>query len=97
MTKVVMMLGAYPFMLDTAAYQQLKRSSKYRWKELDRIARKPAQQYLGLGADQITLSGESCPIGKVGSTRWMRCAPRRRAASLWCSWRAMAVSCWAPG
>ncbi len=24
-------------------------------------------------------------------------APRRRAASPWCSWRAMAVSCWAPG
>ncbi len=66
MTKVMMMLGAYPFMLDTAAYQQLKRSSGYRWKQLDRVGRKPAQQYLGPGADQITLSGEILPHWKGG-------------------------------
>ena len=66
MTKVMMMLGAYPFMLDTAAFQQLKRISEYRWKELDRIGRKPAQQYIGPGADQITLSGEILPHWKGG-------------------------------
>lgn len=66
MTKVMMMLGAYPFMLDTAAYQQLKRSSTYRWKQLDRIGRKPAQQYTGPGADQITLQGEILPHWKGG-------------------------------
>ncbi len=66
MTKVMMMLGSYPFMLDSAAYQQLKRSSEYRWKQLDRIGRKPAQQYMGPGADQITLSGEILPHWKGG-------------------------------
>jgi len=66
MTKVMMMLGAYPFMLDTAAYQQLKRSSEYRWKQLDRIGRNPAQQYVGPGADQMTLSGEILPHWKGG-------------------------------
>ncbi|MEM6727883.1 MAG: phage tail protein [Pseudomonadota bacterium] len=66
MTKVMMMLGAYPFMLDTAAYQQLKRVSTYRWQQLDRIGRQPAQQFLGPGADEITLSGEILPHWKGG-------------------------------
>lgn len=64
MTKVMMMLGAYPFMLETAAYQQLKRISTYRWKQQDRIGRKPAQQFLGAGADRITLQGEILPHWK---------------------------------
>jgi phage tail protein len=66
MTKVMMMLGAYPFMLDTAAYQTLKRSSSYRWKEQARIGRKPGQQYIGPGADQVTLQGEILPHWKGG-------------------------------
>ncbi len=66
MTKVMMMLGAYPFMLETAAYQQLKRVSSYRWKQQDRIGRQPAQQYVGPGADQITLKGEILPHWKGG-------------------------------
>lgn len=66
MTKVMMMLGAYPFMLETAAYQQLKRISTYRWKQQDRIGRKPAQQFLGAGADRITLQGEILPHWKGG-------------------------------
>lgn len=66
MTKVMMMLGAYPFMLDTAAYQRLKRVSTYRWKQQDRIGRKPAQQYVGPGADQITVTGEILPHWKGG-------------------------------
>lgn len=66
MTKVMMMLGAYPFMLDTAAYQQLKRVSTYRWQQLDRIGRQPAQQFLGPGADEITLTGEILPHWKGG-------------------------------
>lgn len=53
-------------MLDTAAYQSLKRASSYRWKEMDRIGRKPGQQYVGPGADQITLQGEILPHWKGG-------------------------------
>lgn len=66
MAKVMMMLGFYPFMLDTAAYRQLKRGSEYRWQQMDRIGRKPAQQFIGPGADQITLSGEILPEWKGG-------------------------------
>ncbi|MGD9918610.1 MAG: phage tail protein [Paenirhodobacter sp.] len=66
MTKVMMMLGPYPFMLDTAAYQQLRRSTSYRWAEQARIGRKPAQQYVGAGSDEITLEGEILPHWKGG-------------------------------
>jgi phage protein U len=66
MTKVMMMMGPYPFMLDTAAYQEIKRVSTYRWKEQSRIGRKPGQQYVGPGADQITLKGEILPHWKGG-------------------------------
>jgi len=63
----MMMLGAYPFMLETAAYQQIRRVSQYRWRELGRVGRKPAQQFMGPGADQITLRGEILPHWKGGA------------------------------
>lgn len=66
MTKVMMMLGAYPFMLDTAAYQKLKRRSSWRWKKQDRIGRKPARHYMGPGSDEITLHGQILPHWKGG-------------------------------
>lgn len=66
MGKVMMMLGAYPFMLETAAYQQLRRTSSYRWKQQALIGRKPAQHYVGPGSDQITLDGEILPDWKGG-------------------------------
>lgn len=66
MTKVMMMLGPYPFMLATAAYQTLRRSATYRWAEQARIGRAPAQQFLGGGADSITLDGEIVPHWRGG-------------------------------
>lgn len=66
MTKVMMMLGPYPFMLNTAAYQTLKRAATYRWAEQARVGRKPAQQFMGAGADEITLDGEIIPHWKGG-------------------------------
>lgn len=62
----MMMLGVYPFMLDTAAYQKLARISVYRWKQQDPIGRKPLQHFVGPGADTITLKGEILPQWKGG-------------------------------
>lgn len=56
-----MLPGPYPFMLDTAAPQTTSRRSEYRWQRQDRIGRKPAHQFLGPGAGEITLSGEILP------------------------------------
>jgi phage protein U len=53
----LMKLGDFRFSLHTAAYEQLQRSSKYRWKSQERVGRLPGQQYLGPGDETITLSG----------------------------------------
>ena len=69
-------LGDFMFSLDTAAFQDLERQSQYRWQGVDRIGRKPAQQFLGPAADTITISGVILPtfrggIGQVGAMRAM--------------------------
>lgn len=61
MTEVLMLLGDFAFHLRTAPYDELQRVATYRWAQQDRIGRKPAQQYLGPGAGQITLTGEILP------------------------------------
>lgn len=74
MTKVMMILGPYPFMLDTAAPQTVTRRSEFRWARQDRIGRKPANQFLGAGTDEVTLSGEILPhfAGGYGQIDAMR-------------------------
>ena len=51
--------GSTPFYfnLDTAAFDELKRSSEYRWTSQERLSRRPAQQAVGMGEERITLSG----------------------------------------
>lgn len=51
--------GSTPFYfnLDTAAFDELKRSSEYRWASQERLSRRPAQQAIGMGEERITLSG----------------------------------------
>ena len=51
--------GSTPFYfnLDTAAFDELKRSSEYRWASQERLSRRPAQQAVGMGEERITLSG----------------------------------------
>lgn len=74
MTRVMMMLAPYPFMLRTAAPQTIARRSGYRWERQARIGRKPANQFLGAGLDEITLSGEILPhfAGGYGQLDAMR-------------------------
>jgi phage protein U len=67
-------LGSFTFGIDTAAFQELERSSTYRWQAKDRIGRKPAQQNTGSGADTITLSGVIYPHyrGGIGQIQQLR-------------------------
>ena len=67
-------LGDFMFSLDTAAFQELDRQSQYRWQGIERVGRKPAQQFLGPSADTISLSGVILPtfrggIGQIGAMR----------------------------
>ena len=66
MATTMMKLGQYTFALETAAYQQLRRSVEYRWQSQDRLSHDPAMQYLGRGKEQIGLDGIIYPHFKGG-------------------------------
>ena len=57
----MMRLGNYTFAVSTAAYNELVRSSEYRWKEVERVGRAPALQFMGPGADTVKLTGVIFP------------------------------------
>ena len=61
MSGVMMILGGFPFTLETAPYQKLTRQTGWEWPEQKRIGTTPALQYTGKQAEQITLSGLLCP------------------------------------
>lgn len=61
MSETMMALGSYRFALNTAAYDTLKRSQSYRWQAQERLLRRPAQQFIGLGEETIELSGVIYP------------------------------------
>jgi len=61
MTNIMMILGAFKFSINTAAYQTLTRNTLYRWQPQERFGLMPAQQFTGLGEDSITLQGELYP------------------------------------
>ena len=69
MSQVMMMLGSYHFMIDTAAYQQLSRESAWRWKPQPRIGRKAASQYLGPEVQTIRMNGYILPEFAGGHTQ----------------------------
>ncbi|BCS94627.1 tail assembly protein [Desulfoluna limicola] len=63
---VMMALGNYRFSVSTAAYQEFKRSTSYRWAEQARAGRRPALQYMGPGKETLELSGTIYPVYKGG-------------------------------
>jgi phage protein U len=56
----------YFFNLDTAAFDELRRSSEFRWASQERLSRRPAQQAVGMGDEKITLKGAIFPGFKGG-------------------------------
>jgi len=57
MPNVMMKLGNYEFSVETAAYEQLTRTTRYRWEKQDHTGVTSAMQYLGPGTDEISLNG----------------------------------------
>ncbi len=85
-----MLLGDFAFHLRSAPFEELQRVSTYRWSAQDRIGRKPAQQYLGPGAGQVTLSREILPHfnGFFDQLDAIRAAAAQGKPSLFClHWR----------
>lgn len=53
----MMRLGPFAFGIRTAAYQDLKRSTEWKWPNLERFGQLDALQYTGPGSETITLNG----------------------------------------
>nr|WP_288913128.1 phage tail protein [uncultured Pseudomonas sp.] len=57
---------AYYFNLDTAAFEELRRQTSFRWAGQERLTRSIAQQAVGQGEDKISLKGVIFPGFKGG-------------------------------
>ncbi|MCU1781157.1 phage tail protein [Pseudomonas sp. 13B_2.1_Bac1] len=54
------------FNLDTAAFNELRRQTEFRWASQERLSRRPAQQAVGVGEDKLSLKGLIFPTFKGG-------------------------------
>ena len=54
------------FNLDTAAFDELRRQTEFRWASQERLTRRPAQQAIGMGEEKMTLKGVIYPGFKGG-------------------------------
>jgi phage tail protein len=66
MGETMMALGDFLFSIDTAAYQELKHSQSYRWQSQERLLRRPALQFVGVGVETIELTGVIYPHYRGG-------------------------------
>ncbi len=57
---------AFYFNLDTAAFNQFKRTKAFNWAGQDRLSRSKAQQAVAMGDDKITLEGAIFPTFRGG-------------------------------
>ena len=66
----MLILGAFPFSVNTAAYQQLQRNTQYQWASQARLGKSvmkhlgvggPAYQFIGPGDETISLNGTVYP------------------------------------
>ena len=64
---VMMQLGGYQFSVNTAAYQELRRNTDFKWSAQDLIGRLDALQFTGPGQDTITVQGAVFPHFKGGT------------------------------
>lgn len=58
---MMMILGMFIFKRRTLPFQTMTQESTYRWAAGSRIGTRPAQQFLGVGEENITLQGELRP------------------------------------
>lgn len=63
---VMMHLGSFEFGISTAAYQELSRNVAHRWAESELFGQRPSLQYLGPGAETVTLPGVVYPEYRGG-------------------------------
>ncbi len=65
-TPIMLQLGEFQFGINTAAFQKLSRTNEWRWPSQDRFGNPPVLQYIGQGAETITLPGVIYPEWRGG-------------------------------
>jgi phage protein U len=72
--KMLMTLGSFIFQIDTAAFQELQRTTNWRFANSERFGAKPATQFVGAGQDKVTLPCLIYPgqIGKYSALQTLR-------------------------
>ncbi|CAM3806568.1 hypothetical protein CCOS865_01839 [Pseudomonas reidholzensis] len=72
-------LQPYYFNLDTAAFDELRRQTAFRWAGQERLTRDIAQQAVGQGEDKLTIKGAIFPLfkGGLGQLNTLRTIGRR--------------------
>lgn len=63
---VMLQLGGFQFGINTAAFQSLQRNNEWRWPAQDRFGKPPVLQFIGEGAESITLPGVIYPEWRGG-------------------------------
>lgn len=58
---MMLALGFFVFMRQTLPFQSMQRDAEYRWPSNSRIGKRDTFQFLGVGEEKITLSGELYP------------------------------------
>lgn len=58
---MLLSLGLFVFRLQTVPYENLKRSTEYRWSSANRLGKAPAHQFMGMGEDELTIDGKLMP------------------------------------
>lgn len=53
----LLMLGGFKFSLNTAVFQEVQRSTSWRWPAQERVGQYDALQFTGPGDDRVTLPG----------------------------------------
>ncbi len=66
MADVMMALGGYRFSIDSAALQEMTRSSEYRWSDSKVIGNKPRSEFLGPELDSLEMNGVIYPFYRGG-------------------------------
>jgi phage protein U len=58
---MMMIYGMMPFMRQTLPYSELQQSVDYRWPTNSRVGQRASAQFIGVGDEKITLTGELRP------------------------------------
>jgi len=62
----LLMLGGFKFSLNTAVFQEVQRSTSWRWPAQERVGQYDALQFTGPGDDRVTLPGVVYPDFRGG-------------------------------